>query len=468
MDTMNGREGTLYDTAVLGGGPGGYEAAIRSAQYGLKTVLIEAAELGGTCLNRGCIPTKALLQSALVYEAAKGASSFGVSTGAVGYDYSKFAERKNAIIKRLRSGIEALERAHGVEIVRGFGVLSGTNSVDVDGREIRARNIILATGSEPSRPPIPGIDGDGVITSDEALSMTELPASIIIIGGGVIGMEFATLFATLGKPVTVIEMMPSILPGVDADITAQLSGNLSAKGVRVLTDAKVLSIDGGKRVSVSFENRGEERSESADCCLVCVGRRPKTAGLNLEAAGVFVERGFVQTDKRMRTSVPNIYAIGDITGKVQLAHVATAQGLVAAANCAGRDESMDYGIIPACIYTEPEIAYIGITEEKATAEGRSVRCGSFNVGTNGKAMVMGASGGVAKIVTDARTGEILGAQIFAPHATDIIAEIAVAMKCEATIEELASTVHPHPTVSEVVAEAAHDVTQLCCNAMPKR
>ncbi len=459
---------THFDVAVLGAGPGGYEAAIRCTQYGLKTALIEARELGGTCLNRGCIPTKALLHSAELYEEAKDAAKFGVSTGDVSYDYTKIAANKDAVVAKLRGGIASLEAAHGVEVINGFGKLTSPTTIDVDGKVIEADKIILATGSAPARPPIPGIDGKNVITSDEVLSMTELPDSFVIIGGGVIGMEFTTLFASLGKKVTVLEMMPSILPGVDASIVSSLKASLKKKGVNIINNAKVTGIQGGDTVSVSYELNGKSETATGSVCVVSVGRRAMTSGIGLEELGIKMNRAFVEIDACMQTSIKNIYAIGDITGKIQLAHVATAQGLVAAANCAGRTATLDYDVVPACIYSSPEIAYIGMTAEKAKEAGYDVEIGSYNVAGNGKALVMGVNTGVVKIIAQKTTGKVLGAQIFAPRATDMIAEIAVVMKKGGTIADIADTIHPHPTVSEAVMEAAHDAEGMCCMAMPKK
>lgn len=452
-----------YDVAVLGGGPGGYEAAIRCAQYGLKTALVEAADLGGTCLNRGCIPTKSLLHCAELYHDALHGDNFGVEMGPIRYNYAEMALRKDRIVGRLRRGIASLERAHGVTVIQGFGVLLDANTIAVDEDRVTASNIILATGSAPARPPIPGIDGQNVLTSDEVLSLTACPDSLVIIGGGVIGIEFATLFATLGQPVTVLEMLPSILPGVDPDITDTMTGILAEKGVRIITGAKVAAIRSGDTVSVDYDHGGESRQATGSCCVVCVGRTPQTLGIGLEKLGIKLTRGFVEVDDTMQTSIPGIFAIGDITGKLQLAHVATAQGMVAAANCAGRPAHMDYSIVPACVYTSPEIAYVGVTEANA---GRPVRTGLFSLAGNGKAMVMEDNRGFVKITSDPQTGEILGAQLLAPRATDMIAEIAAVMRCEGTIEELSATIHPHPTISEAIMEAAHDVEGLCCNAPP--
>ncbi len=457
-----------FEVVVVGGGPGGYEAAIRCAQYGKKTALIEARELGGTCLNRGCIPTKALLHGAEVYETAAAAGTCGVNTGEVSCDYSRLVQYKDGIVSKLRKGIAALEKANGVTVIQGFGVLADAHTVLVGEQRIEAESIILATGSAPSRPPIPGSDSDKVVTSDELLALTSCPESLVIIGGGVIGVEFASLYAALGKQVTVLEMMPAILTEMDGEIARLLQNLLEQKGVTFVTGAKVTKIQDGEQISVSYEKDGKEAQAVGGLCLMSIGRKPQTAGIGCEAAGVSLSRGFVDVDDRMRTNLPHIYAIGDITGKIQLAHVATAQGMVAAANCAGKSAVMKYNIVPACVYAFPEIASVGMTADEAEKSGRKIKCGRFNVATNGKAMILGTKSGLVKVVTDAETGEILGAQIMAPRATDMIGEIAAVMKSEGTIDELADTIHPHPTICESILEAAHDVEGLCCNAVPKK
>ena len=401
-----------YDIVVLGAGPGGYEAAIRCAQYGKNTALVEARDLGGTCLNRGCIPTKALLHGAEVYQSALNAASCGVTTGEVGFDFAKLAEYKDSVVAGLRKGIAGLEKAHGVKVINGFGKL---------------------------------------------------------IGGGVIGIEFATLFASLGKPVTVIEMMPSILPGVDADIVKMLSTRvLKRKKVTVINNAKVTGINGGEKVTVTYELNGAEKTAEGGCCVVAVGRRAMTANIGLENVGIEMNRAFVNIDDYCRTNIENIYAIGDITGKIQLAHVASAQGLAAAANaCGQKSVKMDYSVVPSCIYTAPEIAFVGIGEEKAKQQGIEYKIGSFNVAGNGRAMIMGEALGIAKLISDA-DGNLIGAQLMGPRATDMIAELALALKVGVSVETIAETIHPHPTLSEVIAEAAHDREGLCCHSLPKK
>jgi len=457
-----------YDVAVLGAGPGGYETAIRCAQYGLNTVLIEARELGGTCLNRGCIPTKALLQGAHAYETIETAGKYGLEIGKAAMDYSRLSLFKDTVVNQMVRGIGALEKAHGVTLVKGYGVVEDTHTIVVGDEKIEAEKIILATGSEPAKPSIPGIEGKNVFDSDGILAMTKAPDSMVIIGGGVIGMEFATLYSTLGKKVTVLEMMPEILPGVELDIVKMLKRSLKGKGVDVITHARVMSIEGGETVKVIYSLNGEELCIEAQVCAVCAGRKPNTQSIGLEDIGIDMERGFIVVDDTMCTNVENIYAIGDITGKMQLAHVATAQGFVAAAVCAGRKAVMEYEVLPACIYTDPEIAYVGLSEVQANDQGYEVITGSFNAATNGKAMIMGATCGVCKLVADQASHRILGVQIMAPRATDILAEAAVVMKFGGTIEDLVSVVHPHPTVSEIVLEAAHDAEGLCCNTMPRR
>ncbi|MBR1560202.1 MAG: dihydrolipoyl dehydrogenase [Clostridia bacterium] len=453
-----------FNVAVLGGGPGGYEAAIRCAQLGLKTCLIEARELGGTCLNRGCIPTKALLHGAEVYESAKDGGVFGIS-GDVKLDYEKLAAFKDDRVNKLVRGIEALEKANGVEVIKGFGVVSGPHALKVGDRTVTYDKLILAMGSAPAKPPVPGMDT--AYTSDDVLAAKFLVSNMIVIGGGVIGIEFATLFATLGKKVTIIEMMPEILPGTIPEITSKTRAILKKKGVEFILGAKVTEVVKGR--AVRFEKDGVADERRASAVIVCAGRRPMTRDCGLESIGLETDRrGFIAVDDHLRTAVEDVYAIGDITGKIQLAHVASAQGMVAAANCAGKDATMRYDRVPACIYTSPEIAYVGLSEEAATAQGIETEVGSFNIAANGRCLVMNENTGLVKIIAEKGTGKILGCQIMAPRATDMIAEIAAVMEHGGTVESLSRVIHPHPTVSEIVAEATHDVEGLAVNAMPRK
>ena len=454
-----------FDVAVLGGGPGGYECAIRCAQLGLRTALVEARELGGTCLNRGCIPTKALLHGAEIYAEAKAGSDFGLILDGLTLKYDKLAAYKDDKVKKLVSGIEALEKAHGVEVVRGFGRLAGPNRMDVGGRTITYDKLILAMGSAPAKPPVKGMET--AFTSDDVLSATQIPSGAIIIGGGVIGIEFATLFASLGKKVTIIEMMPDILSGCIPEITSKLKALLKKKGVEFILGAKVVEVVKGR--SVKFEKDGKQDERASSVVIACAGRKPMTRDCGLETIGLETDRrGFIEVDDHLRTAVKDVYAIGDITGKIQLAHVASAQGMAAAANCAGKDATMRYDRVPACIYTSPEIAWVGMSEEAAKAAGHEVAVGSFNVAANGRSMVMNETTGLIKLVSDKADGKVLGCQILAPRATDMIAEIAAVLEMGGTVEQLANVIHPHPTVSEIIAEAAHDVEGLCVNAMPRK
>ena len=449
-----------FEAVVIGAGPGGYVAAIRCAQLGLKTAIVENREMGGTCLNRGCIPTKALLHSAEIYDTlVNEAEEAGVFAGDVSYDYTKVAARKDAVVKRMSGGVGALLKKRKVTILKDKAVLTGAHSFKAEGKEYTADKIILATGSEPIRIPIPGIDKEGVMNSDGVLASDKLPESVVIIGGGVIGIEFATLYASFGKKVVVVEALPRILNTLDEDVSVTMAGVLAKKGVEIHVGARVTEIKDG--LTVVFDENGKTSEAKGDVVVVAIGRGPVTRDLGFEAAGVkMTDRGFVEVNDKMETSVPNIYAIGDITGKIQLAHVASAQGLVAAANAAGQNKKMAYNIVPSCIYTTPEIAAVGLTEAEAKEKGLNVKTGNFSTAGNGRSVILNCTEGFVKLVTEAATGEILGATIVAPHATDMIAEVAAAMKAEATVEELADTIHPHPTVSEIVMEAAHDVEHL--------
>lgn len=448
-----------YDLTIIGGGPGGYVAAIRAARLGLKTAIVEEGEMGGTCLNRGCIPTKALLHSAELFHQFGRAAEFGITASVRGFDYARMSGRKESIVTRLRSGVEALVRRGGATIIPGRARIAGEGRVEVSGATpalIRTGKTVIATGSRPSRPPIPGIDGPGTLDSDQVLALKDCPRRLVIIGGGVLGVEFATLFGLLGNEVAIVEMAGSLVPGLDLQVSGLLRKSLEAKGIKVFTGARVTGVSSGARVTCAF-SVGEERLEvGGDAVIVATGRRPNVEDLGLETVGIALERGFIKVDGRMETSVRGIYAIGDVIGKWPLAHAASAQGIVAAENAAGRDRAMDHSIVPACIYSSPEIATVGLSEEAARAGGFDVGIGSFPVAANGKSMIMGEGEGLAKVVTDRGTGEILGVHLMGPRVTELIGEACVAMGLEATVEELSATIHPHPTVGEILMEAALD------------
>ncbi|MDR1800276.1 MAG: dihydrolipoyl dehydrogenase [Lachnospiraceae bacterium] len=452
-----------FDVIVLGGGPGGYVAAIRAAKHGLNVALIEKDEVGGTCLNRGCIPTKAFLHSSNLYHEASKGAGVGINVSGLTYDFKKIAENKESVVKKLVGGVSGLLKANKVTLIKAKGVLKSGNEIEAGGETFHAKSIIIATGSIPATPPIPGSDLEGVMNSDGVLALKEAPASVVVVGGGVIGIEFATFFSQLGIDVTVLEFLPDILATLDKDAAKPVEKALKKSGVMIHTGVKVVKFEkSGKGLKTTYEDNGSEVSVESAIVIVATGRKPVTKEIGLEAAGVKVnERGFIETDLQMRTNVPGIYAIGDITGKIQLAHVASAQGIVAADVAAGLTAKIDYNAVPSCVYTTPEIAGVGLSESQAKDSGKKIKIGSFPVPANGRSIIHGATDGIAKLVIDETTGEILGAHLCAPNATEMIAGIVVAMNAEATVEELSSSIFPHPTVSEVIMEAAEDCEGMC-------
>lgn len=455
-----------FDAVVVGGGPGGYECAIRLSQNGLKTALVEEAELGGTCLNRGCIPTKTLLHSADIYHDAKNGAPFGVNAGELTFDYAKIIERKNAVAKQLSNGVAFLEKNHGVTVFASHATLADRNTVELaNGEILKCDHLIVATGSSPARIPVPGVDLPGVVDSTGLLNMTTCPKHIIIVGGGVIGVEFATFFYRLGVPVTIVEMLDQVLGPLDKDITDFVEAELKRCGVELVLGVRVESIEPGLKVNYAAVKDGTKGSVEGDVVLMAGGRTPNTKDIGLEKLGVHMDRkGFVDVDGLCRTNVPGIYAIGDINGKMQLAHVAAAQGLLVADHIAGKPcKQLNYNRIPSCVYCNPETAMVGLTEEQARATGREIGTGTFSLSGNGKALTMGENKGFAKFVYDKATDEILGFHVIGPRATDLAAEVAAVMECEGTVAEIGHTVHPHPTVSEAVMEAAHVCYGNCAN-----
>ena len=444
-----------YDVAVLGGGPGGYVAAIKAAQAGKKTVIVEKASFGGTCLNVGCIPTKALVKSVQVLEEAKKAAEYGIEgidPKALRVSMEKLQARKSAVVKQLVGGVNALLRGNKVMIIEGAATLKDAHTVSVDGKkQFTAENLILATGSESVMPGFIEYEGKtNIITSTEALSLSEIPESMTVIGGGVIGIEFAYVYAGLGTKVTVVELMDTILPMVDAEIAKLATKSLQKAGVVFHTGAKVKKVSGNK---VIFEEQGKEQSVESTYTLMAVGRAPYTEGLGAKEIGIEFDRKAIKTDAHMRTNIPNIYAIGDLNGKSMLAHTASREGEVAVQNILGRPEEMDYSAIPSCIYMEPEIAAVGLTEQQAKEKYGKIKVGKFPMSANGKSLIEGEKSGMIKVILDAEYNGILGVHMFCVHATDMIAEIVAAMNLEATAEEVIASVHPHPTVSEAVGEA---------------
>ncbi len=454
-----------YDVVVIGGGPGGYVAAIRAAQLDLKVALVEQAEIGGVCLNWGCIPTKALLRNAEVISLLGQGREFGFSLDGFEADYGAAVDRSRKVSERLVKGVSVLMRENEVEVVEGRGVLKAADTVEValnggGTRTLTARNVILATGGRPRT--IPGIepDGDRVFTYREAIVLRELPASVVVVGAGPIGMEFAHVWQAYGAEVTVVEMLPRVVPLEDEEVSAVVARAFKRRKVKMLTSTRVEGVettDGSVTVRVSSEKKGEQTLE-AERVLLAIGVQPNSEDLGLEALGVELDRGHVVVDEQMETNVPGLYAIGDVTGKLPLAHVASAQGIVAVEAIAGAEpRPLNYEALPRCTYCQPQVASFGLTEAKAREHGHSVQVGKFFFLANGKALGLGERDGFVKIVADEVSGEILGAHLVGPEVTELLPELVLARTWELTPDEIARAVHAHPTLSEAIMEAAHGV-----------
>jgi len=449
-----------FDVAIIGAGPGGYVCALRASDLGKSVALVEAREIGGTCLNRGCIPTKALLRSAEVYELARRSKDFGVLIESASYDLEMIHKRKEDVVNKLRSGIEFLLKKD-VVIKKGFGKLANRKTVEIksnSGNEmIKAKNIVIATGSEPDTLFNP--DGKNVLTSDHALELGEIPKSLVIIGAGPIGVEFATLFSIFGTEVTMVEMMNKVLPALcakDPKMDVIFRRSLRKRGIEVKTGTEIenIEVEGEKKVLSTL--KGGETLES-EKVLVSVGRKLNSSGLGLEEAGIKTEGGRILVDEKMRTNVPTIYAIGDVIGGAMLAHEAEKEGEVAAEVIAGLDTKMDYRVLPCAVFSHPEFACVGICEAEAQERGIETSIGESRFGANGKALCQGEEEGIVRIVVDAKTKEIVGSQIFGLEASVMISEIAVAMKKGVKVDDVADTIHVHPTLAEVLMEACKKV-----------
>ena len=459
-----------YDVVVIGSGTGGYVAAIRAAQLGLRTAVVERAPvLGGTCLNWGCIPTKALLEHAHALKIAQDWKEWGLSLGqaAVAIDMGQVQARKDKIVKGLTGGIEFLFKKHKIDWIKGTGRLAGKGRVEVtegDEQTLAARKeIIVATGSQPRGVPGVEIDRQRIITSDEAVNLKEIPKSIAIMGSGAVGVEFASIFRRFGSDVTIIELLPRIVPVEDEAVSAELARSFKKQGIKVLAGTKVTKA-APRASSVDIEAQtpdGKTEKIAADYLLVATGRGPVTGGLGAEDAGIRMERGYVHVDSEYRTSVPGISAIGDVItfdtpGHPQLAHLSSAEGIAVAERIAGREHGrINYDQVPACTYCDPEIGSVGLTEREAQDRGYDVKTGSFKFGVLGRARIAGEVEGFVKIVFEKKYDEILGIHMIGPRSTELVAEATLALRLECTVEELLRTIHAHPTMSEAVAEAAH-------------
>lgn len=445
------------DIAIIGGGPGGYVAAIRAAQLGMKVVLVEKDKLGGTCLNRGCIPTKALYYSAQALFDIKKLDDLGVIVSGVSCDYEKMQERKNKIVSQLVTGVEKLLKANNVEVINGIASFKDNNTLAISGEkgeksEVRAKNIIIATGSIVSKPTIPGIELQGVVTSEEMLVLDEIPKRLIIIGGGVIGIEFAGIFKALGSEVSVVEYMPSILPTLDKEIGTRLKALLKRKGISINTDTSVKEIqkEGNTLKVIVGDKKGDSVIET-EKILVSTGRQLNVEGLGLDNTGIIFDKNGIKVDDNQKTSVEGIYAIGDVTGGHMLAHVASEEGITAVEAIYGMTSNRSK-CVPSCVFTFPEIATVGLTEEEVKQEGINYKSSKFLFGANGKALTMGKGEGFVKVIAN-ENGELLGVHIMGPHASDLIHEATLAINNNLGIEEIINTIHAHPTLAESFHEA---------------
>ncbi|WP_042374812.1 dihydrolipoyl dehydrogenase [Neobacillus jeddahensis] len=447
-----------YEIVVIGGGPGGYVAALHAAELGKRTALIEADFLGGTCLNRGCIPSKTYLKHAEIIEQIEKARDWGIETGPLTLSFDKMKKRKNDVIERLRAGIAFLLKQGKIDVYNGYGFLFPDGVVKVKtaaGEEIlQAEKVIVATGSTPAVPPIPGLASVKYDTSDTIFDLPAIPQSVLIIGGGVIGVEFATIFASLKAEVTIVEAADQIVPTEDADAAKLLARSLKKKGIKLHLGAKVLEVQeaADRKTVIGVDAKGNRLTLSAETLLVSTGRRPNVTAVS--AVNLEQEGPFIKVNKQMQTSMPNVYAVGDVIGGWQLAHAASAEGVVAANNAAGITDQIDYSVMPRCIYTLPEIASVGLSEEEAKKQGIEVRIEKFDFAGSGKALSAGEPDGFTKVIYEEKYGEIIGVVMVGSHVTEMISEASAFMYLEGTIEEAAKMIHPHPTISETFFEAA--------------
>lgn len=454
---------TNYDLVVLGGGTGGYVAAIRAAQLGMSVAVVEKEKVGGTCLHVGCIPTKALLHTAEVLHQVRNGESLGIVVGSVALDYAKAAAYKDRVVNQLYRGVQYLLKKNGVTTIAGRGHLVDAHRILVEregsSEEVTGKNLLIATGSVPRALPGVPFDGQRVVNSDHVLASSEVPRSILILGGGAIGVEFASMYNDFGCEVTLVEMMDQLLPNEDPDIAKTLRNLFTRRGITVMTGARLqtetLQVTGEGVVASVVEADGSSKQVRAERLLVAVGRSPVTEGLGLEAVGVATERGFIRVDQRYRTNVPGIYAIGDVIGGYLLAHVAAHEGIIAVETMAGLDpEGLSPVRIPRVTYCRPEVASLGWTEQEAQAQGFEVKVGTFPLRANGRSLILGEADGMVKLVADKKTDALLGAHLIGPNASELINEMALARFLEGTGWEVAESVHAHPTVSETLHEAA--------------
>lgn len=442
---------------IIGAGPGGYETALLAAKRGVEVVLIEAGHVGGTCLNEGCIPTKTFCKNAEVLDTLREASVFGVTGLSYDFDFSAVRQRKDAVVEQLRGGVESLLSHKLITLVKGKAAFKDGHTVVVDDSEYSADCIIIATGSVSASLPIPGANLPGVLTSKEILDIEEIPRRLCVIGGGVIGLEFASIFKSFGSEVTVLEYCKDILPRFDTDLAKRLKQSLGKRGIDIQTQAKVLSIESTENVlNVKFSKKGKEETVEADKVLMAVGRRANVASLNLSDIGVENTPKGIAVNEYMQTNLPHVYAIGDVNGKMMLAHAATFQGIVALDHIMGISNEIDLSVMPAAVFTSPEAATVGMTEDECKEKGIAVKCLKSFFRANGKAVTMGETDGFCKLIVEVEApSRILGCHLYGPHSSDIIQEVTALINRKSTLEEFKSIIHTHPTLVEVLQSAAH-------------
>jgi len=459
----------LRDLIIIGGGPGGYVAAIRARQLGMKVTLIEKEALGGTCLNRGCIPTKAYYRHAEMLRSLSGMNEFGI--GGISdwsFDLGAAKLRKEKVVQNLVSGVGDLLKGNGVEVIRGQASIKSPEKVLVNGQLLEGKRILIASGSVNGVLPIPGNDLPGVLSSDDIINLSEVPARLLIIGGGVIGMEFACIFQAFGSEVTVLEAAPNILGKLDAELVKRMNVYLKKQGVQIHTSVMVHEIvQAEEALQVKGEGKKGMMLEDSDAVLLATGRRPCTSWINSDKLGIKTDQGFIMVDDSFETSVPGIYAIGDVIAGPMLAHLASREGTVAVERMAGMNSHLDYKAVPSCIFTFPEIASVGFSEDEARAQGISCQIGKSQLAGNGKAMTMGEREGFIKVIADEQD-RIIGFHIIAPHASDLILEATLMVKEGLHTNQIMSTIHPHPTLGEALQEAVMDIHKEAIHSMPAR